>query len=45
MMLATTDTEFDGQEAQSAGPNSDLYVPAKHSEHVSVFKLVYPALH
>jgi len=44
-MLAVVDTEFAGQEAQRAGPSSDLYLPAEHSEHVFPFAPVYPALH
>jgi hypothetical protein len=45
MMLAAAETEFDGQDAQRAGPNSDLYVSTKHSEHLSPSAPVYPALH
>jgi hypothetical protein len=44
-MLPATEVELDGQAMQLADPNPALYVPAKHSEHVSPFCPVYPALH
>jgi len=45
MLLAATDTEFDGHDSQNVGPDPALYLPEEHSEHVFSFAPVYPALH
>jgi hypothetical protein len=44
-MLAAAEIEFDGQNVQREGPNSDLYVSTKHDEQILPFSPVYPELH
>ena len=44
-MLAAAETAFDGQDVQTEGPNSVVYVSTSHGEQKLAFGPAYPGLH